>query len=67
MQTFVENPHSTLEKAAPAQDPNAMFIHRILVHKKWHSFKNKITHELTEDDEDSDRRIEFCDDDNNFL
>jgi len=45
---------------------------RILVREKWHPFKIKITHELTEDD--PDRKIEFCDemmrrfdDDNTFF
>jgi len=36
-----------------------MSIHGILVHEKWHPFKIKMTHKLTEDD--PDQRIEFCD------
>lgn len=71
MQTFVENPPSTLRKAAQAHKISSMPIHRILVKEKWHPFKIKITHELSEDD--FDRRTEFCDemmrrydDNNNF-
>ncbi|XP_026823780.1 uncharacterized protein LOC113561483 [Ooceraea biroi] len=69
MQTFVENPHSTVRKAAQAHDISTMSIHRILVKEKWHPFKIKITQELSEDD--FDRRNEFYDemmrryDDNN--
>lgn len=72
MQSFVENPHSSIRKVAQATEISTFSVYKIMMKEKWHPFKIKCTQELAECD--FDRRIEFCDEmmrrcdnDNTFL
>lgn len=70
MQSFVENPHSSIRKVAQAIEVST--FSKIIMKEKWHPFKIIFTQELAECD--FDRRNEFCDEmmcrcdnDNTFL
>lgn len=72
MQSFVENPHSSIRKVTQATEVSTFSIHKIIMKEKWHPFKIKCTQELAECD--FERRNEFCaemmrrcDNDNTFL
>jgi len=56
----VEDPHCTLHKAAQEHGISMKSVHRILKKNKFHPFKVTLVHELNEDD--FDRRVEFCED-----
>lgn len=58
--TFTEDPHSSIRKASQQHDISTFSVHKILKKNKFHPFKVKLVHELNEDD--FDRRIEFCED-----
>lgn len=58
-QAFVENPHLTVRKASEQHVLPRSTVHRILKSIKFHPYKVNLIHELNEDD--PDRRIEFCD------
>lgn len=58
-QAFVENPHLSTRRAAQQHDITHTTIHQILKAIEFHPFKVHLVQELNEDD--PDRRIEFCD------
>lgn len=59
LQTFVENPHTSIRKSAMEHDVSHTSVLQILKRGKFHPFKIHLVHELLEDD--FDRRVEFCD------
>lgn len=70
--SFVEDPHLSTRRAALHHDVSHMSVHRCLKSIRFHPYKMHLVQELNEDD--PDRRIEFCDEmmtiinnDNNFL
>lgn len=58
--TFTEDPHSSVRRAAQVHEISKSSIHNILKREKFHPFKVTLIHKLNEDD--FDRRVEFCDD-----
>lgn len=59
LQAFVEDPHNSTRKAAQQLDDiSKSSIHRILKSNKYHPYKVRLVHELSEDD--FDRRVEYC-------
>lgn len=58
IQSFVEEPHTSIRKASQAHDISRRSIQRILKTAQFHPFKIKLVQELLEDD--FDRRLEFC-------
>lgn len=58
-QAFVEYPHLTIRRAAEQHDISRMSVHTILKSIKFHPYKVHLVQELNEDD--PDRRTEFCD------
>lgn len=55
-----EDPHCSLRDLAQQHDTSKKSVHRVLKTNKFHPFKVTLVHELNEDD--FDRRIEFCED-----
>lgn len=55
-----EDPHCTLRKLAQHNETSMKSVHRVLKTNKFHPFKVTLVHELNEDD--FDRRVEFCED-----
>jgi len=58
LQSFVEDPHTSIGNVAQEHQINLMSVHKILKQNKFHSFKVRLVHELNEND--FDRRVEFC-------
>ncbi|EFN81575.1 hypothetical protein EAI_17384, partial [Harpegnathos saltator] len=58
--SFTENPHSSLRRTAQAQEIGTSSVRRILKSNKLHPYKMTLVHEINEDD--PDRRLEFCED-----
>ncbi|XP_020295795.1 uncharacterized protein LOC109860838 [Pseudomyrmex gracilis] len=72
LQSYVENPHTSLSKAAHMRGISKTSIRKILKEHRFHPFKIKLVYQLAEDD--FDRRLEFCkqmmmriDENNNLL
>lgn len=57
-EAFVENPHLSLRRASDEHDISHETVRKILKNIKFHPYKIHLVHELNEDD--PDRRIEFC-------
>jgi hypothetical protein len=67
-----ENPHHSTRQLALNHNMNHSFVVKLFKKEKYHSYKIQLTHELNEDD--PDRRVQFCeelmlrcDEDPNFL
>ncbi|XP_071576406.1 uncharacterized protein [Temnothorax nylanderi] len=58
LQTFIENPHTSVNRAAQAHDIAPMSVHRILRKNKLHPYKLQYVQELQ--DGGDERRICFC-------
>lgn len=58
LQSFVENPHISLRRAALEHDISLGSASKIMKINKWHPYKIHLIQELSEDD--FDRRTEFC-------
>jgi len=58
LQSFQENPHLSVSKAAQTHNISQSSIFNILKRQKYHSYKIIINQELRKDD--FDRRIQFC-------
>uniref|UniRef100_A0A1B6HYH3 DUF4817 domain-containing protein n=1 Tax=Homalodisca liturata TaxID=320908 RepID=A0A1B6HYH3_9HEMI len=58
LQTFIEDPHTSLRKAAQQHDMHPMSVSKILKINKYKPFKVHLVQQLSEDD--YDRRVEFC-------
>jgi len=58
LQSFVENPHETLRSVALQHEIDPKSVHKILKVNKFHPYKIKLVQELNDDD--PDRRVEFC-------
>ncbi|KAJ8934839.1 hypothetical protein NQ318_004581 [Aromia moschata] len=61
--TFIDsirNPHSSIRRSAQQHEISKGFIGNIIKRNKFYPYKVKLVHELIEDD--LDRQIEFCDD-----
>lgn len=56
--TVQENPHATTTEMARHENVSQSFIAKFLTKMKFHPYKARLIHELTEDD--PDRRIQFC-------
>lgn len=56
--SFVENPHLSIRRAAQQQDIAQKSVQNILKQIKFHPYKIYLVQELNDDD--FDRRIEFC-------
>lgn len=56
--TIQDNPHSTLNQVASDFNMAASTVHKIVKKAKYHPYKVCLVHELNEDD--FDRRIQFC-------
>ncbi|GAB1865891.1 DUF4817 domain-containing protein [Camponotus japonicus] len=59
LQSFVEDPHISINRVAQEHEIGYGSVHKILKLNKWHPYKLYLVQELFEDD--FDRRIEFCD------
>ncbi|KYN18348.1 hypothetical protein ALC57_09344 [Trachymyrmex cornetzi] len=59
LQSFVENPHISINRVAQEHEIGHASVSKILKLNKWHPYKLHLCQELSEDD--FDRRIEFCD------
>lgn len=59
LQTFVEDPHSSIRKAIVQHDISFSSVQKILKTNKFHPYKLHLVQELSEDD--FDRRVEYCD------
>ncbi|KMQ85171.1 transposable element tc3 transposase [Lasius niger] len=59
LQSFIEDPHIFINRAAQQREIGVASIHKILKSNKWHPYKLHLVQELSEDD--FDRRVEFCD------
>jgi len=59
LQSFVEDPHISINRVAQKHKIGYGSVHKILKLNKWHPYKLHLVQELSEDD--FDRRIEFCD------
>lgn len=59
LQSFVENPHVSINRVAQEHEICHGSVHNILKVNKYHPYKVHLTQELSEDD--FDRRVEFCD------
>lgn len=59
LQSFVEDPHSSIRKVAAQNDISIGSVCNVLKRNNYYPYKMHLTHELSEDD--FDRRIEFCD------
>jgi len=57
-QSFVENPHLSLRRASDEHDVSHETVRKVLKSIKFHPYKIHLVQELNEDD--PDRRIEFC-------
>jgi len=57
--TITDNPHTSVSRAAQANDISATSVRRILKKHHYHPYKIHLVQELSEDD--YDRKIEFCD------
>jgi len=57
--TVTDNPHTSVSRAAQANDISATSVRRILKKHHYHPYKIHLVQELSEDD--YDRRVEFCD------
>lgn len=55
---FEEDPHTSVRKISRDLDVSKTTVHKFLKLEKWHPFKIKLVQELNDDD--PDRRIEFC-------
>lgn len=55
-----ENPHKATQEVAANYEISKSSVWRTLKKYKWHPYKAVLVHELNEDD--PDRRIEFCED-----
>ncbi|KAI4455390.1 transposable element tc3 transposase-like protein [Holotrichia oblita] len=53
-----EDPHTSVRKISRDLDVSKTMVHKLLKLEKWHPFKIKLVQELNDDD--PDRRIEFC-------
>lgn len=56
--TIQENPHKPTQEVALDNDVAKTSVRKILKQEKYHPYKIKLIHELNEDD--PDRRLEFC-------
>lgn len=57
-QSFVETPHLSVRKASQQLERSKMSVFRNLKIAKFHPYKIHLHHKMNEDD--SDRRLEFC-------
>lgn len=57
-EAFIENPHLSLRKASAQLGIPKNSVHRVMKSLKFHPYKIHLLQELNEDD--PDRRIEFC-------
>ncbi|KAK0071858.1 hypothetical protein PV326_000739, partial [Microctonus aethiopoides] len=58
IQTFIENPHRSLRSVGMEHDVSHETVRKVLKGVKFHPYKLHWVQELNEDD--PDRRIEFC-------
>lgn len=63
--SFMENPHQSSRSAALELETSDRSVRRILKINKFHPYKVKLVQELNEDD--PDRRVEFCEQMMNLL
>jgi len=59
LQSFVENPHISINRIAQEHEIGHASVSKILKLNNWHPYKLHLCQELSKDD--FDRRIEFCD------
>jgi len=59
LQSFVEDPHTSMNRVAQQYEIGAAFVHKISKKNKWHPYKLHLVQELSEDD--FDRCVQFCD------
>ena len=58
--SFTEDPHSSTRRISQQHNISKSSVHNVLKYANFHPFKVTLIHKLNEDD--FDRRVEFCDD-----
>lgn len=58
LQSFVENPQTSVRRTAQEHEINPMSVHKILKQNKFRPYKILLVHELNEDN--FDQRVQFC-------
>lgn len=58
LQSFIEDPHNILRKASVQNDIDHKSVHKILKQNHFHPYEVRLVQVLNDDD--FDRRVEFC-------